>query len=245
MLLTFRRGLLVGVMAGLVTGAFHFFVSELFIQQALTFEVVPPGEQSVELFSRETQRAGLVAATALYGLSLGGLFGILYPLFAGRFQSASSWDNPIRLALAGFASLWLIPFLKYPANPPAVGNPETINVRTILYLSMIVTSVAAASVAWIIARRLKERGVVRHKRHLLIAGGYAAVLVVTYLLLPSNSDPIIIPAKLLWNFRLSSIAGQGLFWTLLGVGFALLTMRAERERVTMGAGDASLVPARN
>jgi predicted cobalt transporter CbtA len=244
MLPTFRRGLLVGLIAGLVTGAFHYWVSEPFIQQALRFEVLPPGEQSVEVFTRETQRAGLVAATALYGLSLGGIFGVIYPFIAKRFRSGTSWDIPIRVTVAGFACLWLVPFLKYPANPPAVGDPETINVRTALYLTMIAVSIASALLAWTASRRLSERGTQRHTRHLLVAGGYGAVVVAAYVLLPSNPDPITIPAKLLWNFRLASVAGQGLFWTVLGVGFALLSLRAEREPVAIGTSEPKLATAR-
>jgi hypothetical protein len=244
MLPTFRRGLLVGLIAGLLTGAFHYWVSEPFIQEALRFEVLPPGEQSIEVFTRDTQRAGLVAATALYGLSLGGIFGMIYPFIAKRFRSGTSWDNPIRVAVASFACLWLVPFLKYPANPPAVGDPNTINLRTALYLTMIAISVASALLAWTAARRLRERGTQRHTRHLLVAGGYGAVVVAAYVLLPSNPDPITIPANLLWNFRLASAAGQGLFWAVLGVGFALLSLRAEREPVSIGTSEPKLATAR-
>jgi len=42
------------------------------------------------------------------------------------------------LALAAFITIALVPMLKYPANPPAVGNPDTIGPRTGLYLSMLV-----------------------------------------------------------------------------------------------------------
>ena len=42
------------------------------------------------------------------------------------------------------AGMWLtifiIPFLKYPANPPTVGDPDTVVLRSILYLSFIAIS---------------------------------------------------------------------------------------------------------
>ncbi len=222
-----RRGLLAGLLAGLVTGAFHFWVSEPIIERALTYEVAPPGEHVVEIFSRDTQRVGLMAATALFGLSLGGIFGLLYPFVSRRLRTNAAWESSMRVALAGFASAWLVPFIKYPANPPAVGDPDTIGLRTAFHLTMIAVSIGAAIFAWMAARRLRSSKLKTHQRHLVVGTGYLAVLIAAHALLPNSPDAITIPAKLLWDFRVASVVGQALLWAVLGVSFALLTIRAE------------------
>jgi hypothetical protein len=226
-----RRGLIAGLVAGLVAGAFHFMVAEPLIEKALRYEVVPTGGESVEVFSRTVQRLGLLGATALYGAAIGGLFGFAYFFLAYRLRVGSTWERCLRLAAAAFAAVWLVPFLKYPTNPPAVGDPSTINLRTSLYLAMLAVSVAAAIGAWIASNRLLDRGLERHRRHLIIAGGYLGLISVAYILFPANPDPVSIPALLLWNVRLVSAAGQALLWGLVGVGFALLSLRAERGAV--------------
>lgn len=236
-----RRGLVAGLIAGVAVGLLFFILGEPQIERALEFEVVPPGEESVEVFSRTVQRTGLLGATALYGIALGGVFGFLYPFLAPRLRSRSAWDRSLRIALAGFAAIWLVPFLKYPTNPPAVGDPETINERTVLYLVMAAISLGAAVAAWIAARRLAERGVEPHRRQLLVGTGYLALIAAAYGLLPANTDPIEIPATVLWSARVVSAAGQALLWTLLGAAFGILTLRAER---VPGRAPASTQPLR-
>ncbi len=230
-----RRGLAAGLLAGIAAGLFYFVLGEPQIEKALRFEVVPPGEQSVEVFSRTVQRTGLFGATVLYGIALGGLFGFLYPFLARRLRSGSAWERSIRLALGGFAAAWFVPFLKYPTNPPAVGDPNTISERTSLYLAMLAISLAAAAGAWTAARRLAERGVERHRRQLAVGAGYLAVIAAAYGLLPANTDPIEIPAKVLWGARIMSGAGQALLWTLVGVAYGVLTLHAERRGSGVGA----------
>lgn len=238
MTVVLRRGLLAGLIAGFVAGLFFFVVGEPHIAQALRYEVVPPGAESVEVFSRTVQREGLLAATTLYGAAFGGVFSFLFAFLAPRMRSGSSWDRSLRLAAAGFVSVWLVPFLKYPTNPPAVGDPNTINERTALYLTMIAISLGAVVAAWMAARRLADRGVERHIRLLLVASGYVAVIGAAFALLPGNPDPITIPAKLLWSVRLTSAAGQALLWSLIGAVHGLLALRSERlEAAALPLGD--------
>lgn len=215
------RGLLAGLGAGLLLGIFHLLFSEPLIARALEFE---SGGPEAELFSRGGQQAGLVLAATLYGAALGGIFGLLWPVLARRLPSSTVWGSSLMLALIGFTTLWLIPFLKYPANPPAVGSPDTIGLRTAGYTGMVAISLAATALAWFTARRLS--GWKPHSRQLATGAEYLAVIVAAYALLPGTPDPIRIPADLIWSFRLMSLAGQALLWLTLGVGFGLLTMRA-------------------
>ena len=212
------------MVAGVLLGLFHLLFSEPLIARALTFEVPHPGQ---ELFSRGDQQVGLVIASSLYGAALGGIFGFAWTLLAKRLRSSSSWDSSLRLAVIGFGTLWLVPFLKYPANPPAVGSPDTIGLRTAGYTGIIGISIAATALAWATSRRLSKSS--PHIRQLVAGGEYVAVITLAYLILPGNPDPITIPADLLWSFRLMSAAGQALFWVALGVLFGLLTLRRDRR----------------
>jgi hypothetical protein len=234
-----RRGLLAGLAAGLGAGVFLFVVGEPSITQALRYEVVPPGEASVEVLSRTTQRLGLLAATGLYGVALGGVFALVAALLGPRLRAVSAWERSLRLAAAAFVALWLVPFLKYPSNPPAVGDPATIGLRSRLYLTMVAVSVAAMAAAWLASRWLTARGVDPAVRQLLVAGGYLLVVAVAFWLLPANPDPILVPAKVVWNARLASVAGQALLWALLGAGYGLLELRSERQATQGLVGQAA------
>jgi hypothetical protein len=227
------RGLLAGALAGLAAGIFYLVVGEPLIEKALAYETHAGG---TEMFSRDVQRIGLVAATTLYGLGIGGLFAVAFLLIAPRLRSGSPWERSVRLALAVFVAAWLIPFLKYPSNPPAVGEPGTAELRTNVYLALIGISIALLVVAYVVARLLEDRSVPIHVRLPAVAGGWALVLGLLFTLLPDNPDPVEIPATLIWNMRLASAGGQLLLWSVLGVGFGILL-----EGWLRRAGAAALV----
>lgn len=222
-----RRGMIAGVAAGLLAGVLQMVSGEPLIDEALQYEAA---QESAAVFSRGVQRAGLVAASALYGLVLGGILGLVYPLVAPRLRAGSTWERSMRIALAGFVTLWLVPFLKYPANPPSVGDPATIGGRTTWYLFMISVSLAATLIAMASLRRLAEQGVEAHQRQLAVGLGYLVAVGGAFALAPAVTDPARIPAELLWSFRMVSAAGQALMWTATGSAFALMTIRAERRR---------------
>jgi hypothetical protein len=214
-----------GLLAGIAAGTFHLAVAEPLIDEALRYEVASVGGGSPET-SRNAQRFGLFVATALYGAAVGGVFGSAYPRLARRLRTDSVWKGCLGGAAAAFTSLWLVPFLKYPPSPPGVGDPSTIGRRSVLYLVMLAVSVLGAVAAWVISGRLSDGGIESHRHRSWIAAGYAGVIFCAYLLLPSNEGQVPVPASLVWNFRLVSAAGQILLWGLLGVGFALLSLRA-------------------
>ena len=227
------RGLLAGAIAGLAAGLFYLVFGEPLIEKALVYEAHPAG---TEMFSREAQRVGLLAATTLYGVGIGGLFAVAFLLIAPRLRSGSPWERSVRLALAAFVGIWLIPFLKYPSNPPAVGEPGTAELRTNLYLVLIAISIVSLAGAYVTARWLDDRAVPVHVRLPAVAAGWALVIALVFTLLPDNPDPIEIPATLIWNMRLASAGGQLLLWSVLGVGFGVLLERWMRR-----AGAAALV----
>ncbi len=225
-----RRGLLAGLVAGLAAGIFYLIVGEPVVQQAIGFESFTPGPHAAEVFSRGTQRIGLLAGVGLYGVALGGVFGFLYALLEPRLKAATAWQRSLGLAAVAFASVWLVPFLKYPSNPPGVGEESTIGQRTRLYLAMVVLSVAASVGAWLLARHLERREVPPASRQLMVGAGYLAVILGLYALLPPFTDQIGVPASVLWDARRASAGGQALLWLVLGASFGWLSLWAETAR---------------
>jgi predicted cobalt transporter CbtA len=225
-----RRGALAGVAGGLAGALTLLAVGERSIAEAIDLEAAhaAPGEAHEELFSRTTQVIGGSLGLALYGLFLGIVFGIVFAAAQHRLGSGPAWRRARRLAGAAFVAVFLVPFLKYPANPPAVGDPDTVNQRTIAYVSMVAVSILAVLLAAVLHERLARRGVPEWYAQPVAALVWLATLAVAFVALPPNPDAIEVPADLLWSFRLASLGGQAAFWAVTGTAFAVFCARAER-----------------
>lgn len=228
-------GLLAGLCGGLLATGFSEVAGEPAVNQAINFEYTQakaagqPEEK--EIVTRGVQRSiGLLTAAAVFGVSMGGLFALAFAFAYGRVGRASPGRTALWLAAGAFVVVYLVPFLKYPANPPSVGDPDTIGRRTELYLAMIVCSLLAAVAAlriraWLGARRDPGTATV-------VAGlSYLAVVVAAGLILPGIHEvPKNFPATTLWRFREASIGMQAVLWTTIGVVFATAA-----QRVMVGA----------
>ena len=161
---------------------------------------------------------------------MGGLFGIAFAVAYGRIGSFGPRAAAGLLALGGFVSVQLVPFLKFPPNPPAVGNPDTIGHRTALYLLLLVISVLAALAAVSFGRRAAA-SYGNWNATLLAVGGFVALVVLAYVALPGVDEVAAgFPASLLWRFRLASLGTQAVLWTTLGLLFGALTERSLQYR---------------
>ena len=226
------RGLVAGLLAGLLAGLFALFVGEPPVDQAIAIEEAQaaaepePSEESP--FSRPAQKAGLFLATGVTGLALGALFALAYALTASYRPVRSPWTRSLALAGDGFLAVVLLPFLRYPANPPAVGDSDTVGARTLGWLAAIVIGLGAV----VLAAHLRERVLPRGRP--LADSAWAAVLVaalaLVFLVVPANPDQVSFPSTLLWEFRLTSLATSALLWAALGAAFGLLGERAVRSR---------------
>src|SRR5919202_3989753 len=225
-----RRGMAAGLLAGLLAGLFAFLFGEQFVESAIQLEQAA-GDQGGEIFSRSTQKIGLFFATGLFGVTVGGLFGLAYACFRDHLVSDSEWNRSLSLAGAIFVGSFLIPFVKYPANPPTVGDPATIGERTAFYLVVMALSLLVVLAAWYAARELRARGTDAPVRQLIVGLGVAVVVGAMFLALPAAPDPGDFPSGLLWSFRLSSAGTQLVFWVALGVAFGLLGERASRREL--------------
>ena len=178
------------------------------------------------LVSRAVQStAGLLTAVAVYGAAMGGLFALAFAFLYGRVGDIRPRLLALLLALAAFVAVYYVPSLKYPANPPAVGEPDTIALRTGLYLFMIADLARRNGVlgrAWQTARA-RFGGV---NATLIGAGVFAVIVVIAQLALPDiNEVPADFPAGVLWQFRMASLLMQAVTWATLGLVFGFLADR--------------------
>ena len=105
----------------------------------------------------------------------------------GRVAPFAARGTAALIGLLGFTAIYLVPFLKYPATPPAVGNPDTIQLRTGIYLALLVISIAAMVLAVLLQRRLLPTS--GGWNATLVAGAaYVVAMAVCYLVLPSINE---------------------------------------------------------
>jgi Probable cobalt transporter subunit (CbtA) len=237
----FVRGLLVGLLAGVLAGGFAFAVGEPQVDAAIALEEAAAAPESTRdaahsheeapLVSRTGQKGGLFLALALYGAAVGGLFGLAYAAVRGRVGRLS--EPALAMALSGalFLAIVVVPFLKYPANPPAVGNPDTIGTRTTAYLVMVVIGVVALGAAvW--AGRSVRSGAPGWARVGAVVAGFMVPVAVAFVAMPTVDEvPDGFPASLLWDFRVASLGTQVVLWGALGSLFAIVTERLASRAV--------------
>jgi len=224
------RGLLVGLAAGLLAFAVAVAVGEGPVQQAIDFEdllVQRSGDAAgPELVSRDVQSTlGLLIGTVALAVALGGIFALVYAYVYGRVGAAGPRVTAAVLAAGAFVTITLVPFTKYPANPPAVGDPATLDQRTLLFFTMTAITVLAAVAATRIRAQL--RGRVGAWDATILAGAlFLAVVVVAQLVLPAVHElPAGFPADVLYRFRVASIGISATMWLTIGLAFGAAAER--------------------
>ena len=239
------RGMLAGIVAGLLTFAFARVAGEPMVDSAISFEEkmsAARGEApEPEIVSRDTQAgAGLLTGVLAYGAAFGGLFALTFAYAYGRVGKFSARALSAWLALAAFVSVVLVPTLKYPANPPSVGDPETIGSRTGLFFLMIAISIAAMVFSLKVRKHLSAR---LGAWNASIVGGvvFVAIIAGVQIGLPTiNEVPAAFPAVVLWKFRVAALGMQTIMWTTIGLLFGALVERYERVVAGGGASDKSV-----
>jgi predicted cobalt transporter CbtA len=231
------RGMLAGILAALLATLFANIVAEPQIDLAIGYEashaahVAPHMDahamvEEEELVSRDTQKgAGLFTALALYGAAVGGIFALGFSYGYGRFGRIGPRSFALLLAGLIFLLVVVVPGIKYPQTPPAVGQHETVRIRTAAYFAMIILSIGSA----VIAAKLRS-AMARTRRgfdaSLLAIAAFVVMVALGQYLLPTIDEvPGDFPATLLWNFRVASIATQLILWTTIGITFGLWAER--------------------
>ncbi|ACM24984.1 CbtA family protein [Agrobacterium rhizogenes] len=236
------RGMLVGALAGILIFIYARIFGEPLVDWAIGFEekvAQAAGEASEpEIVSRATQAGvGLLIGSLIYATAVGGLFALVFAFVYGRISSLGARGTAALLAIAAFVAISLVPDLKYPANPPAVGNPDTIGARTELFFVMIVASIVGMIVAVGFGRRLVARYGSWNGVILAGIGYFVFIALIQYLLPPINEVPEQFSAIVLWQFRITSLGMHAILWATLGLAFGAW---AERDLPQVRYGRTAL-----
>lgn len=231
------RGLAAGLLAGLATFLVAHQLGEPPVEAAVALEQASnhhdtsttEAAEADPVVSRGTQRTwGLLTGSLAVGAALGGLVALGAAGAAGRVGRLRASAATAVVTVVGFVAVALVPFLKYPANPPAVGSAETIGARTEYYFVFLLVSVVTAVAAVVLSARTWPRlgtwGAV-----MLGTGTYLVVVTTVGILLPTVNEVRGFPADTLWYFRRASLLTLGTLWAALGVVLSGLVGRLERR----------------
>ncbi|MEV4555542.1 CbtA family protein [Kitasatospora sp. NPDC049285] len=220
------RGMLAGLAAGVVALVVAYFLGEPRVDAAIAFEESHSHEHGEELVSRTLQStAGLATGILIYGIALGGIAALAYCFALGRIGRFGPRATALLLSGAALVAVYVVPFLKYPANPPSVGDPDTIGRRTLLYFLLMVLSVLLAVAAVTFGKQLAPR-LGTWNATVAAVVGYLVVVGLAYVLLPAvNEVPEDFSATLLWQFRVAALAIQLTMWASFGLIFGHLAER--------------------
>ncbi|MGI0008809.1 MAG: CbtA family protein [Nitrosopumilaceae archaeon] len=206
-----------GFTAGLIHGLVNLVVVEPFLDSAIGIEnqnLFASGEaqdtpQFWEEFNtyRIWQKQGQILAGGILGLSIGALFGLVFAYSRHVLPGQNHVKKALTLAGMMLFTLFFIPFLKYPANPPTVGDPDTIVLRSLLYVGFVTLSGLGALAFSRIYKKIKN-----DSRKFAVPLGYAIYISVVFVLMPQNPDEILAPMDLVNGFRIASAATVTMFW---------------------------------
>lgn len=248
------HGLLAGLLAGVAAFVVAYTVGEPQVDRAIALESagatadhhhedgattsgsVPHSHSHDDAaISRTTQSTlGLATGTLAIGVVLGGLTGLLSAVGLGRLGGLRPAASTALVALLGAVSFSVVPFLKYPATPPAVGSGETIDSRTALWFGFVAASVLGVLAAVAVARWAARRwsGVPG-----TIAGAtaYVVVVAVAALAFPEVDELGGFPASILWDFRVSSLLTLLAMWAVIGAVLTALVDRTWRRQEAVAA----------
>ena len=239
-----KASVVAGLIAGAIVSGFHTLLIEPVIERAIALEEehsqAHGAAHAEPVVDRPAQRGPGARVHRLWrhlGSVAGGL-AVPHPrLAAGDLDARAVRGGTGRTAgLVG----GVVTLLKYPANPPGVGEPDTVGYRQALYLGFIGLSVVGTAMALGLFRLLHrpaEGSVPGRGRWLWVIAGYAIYTAAIYAVLPANPDPVEMPADLVWTFRLIAFAGLVVFWISLAGLFGWFA----RDRSTVEAGDGQLL----
>jgi predicted cobalt transporter CbtA len=224
--------LISGGLAGLVHGTINFAIVEPYLDQAIGLEneslfASGEAEDTLEFWAeyesyRIWQKSGQVLAGVILGLAMGSLFGIVFALSRNSLPGKNIVTKAIFLSGLMWFTLYLIPFLKYPANPPTVGEADTVVLRMILYVSFIIISGIGVIVFYKLLTKLNK-----NKKYFALIG-YAGLMAIAFIIMPDNPDEITAPMNLVNEFRFVSVLGVSSFWGSVGIILGLFWKKFDK-----------------
>lgn len=257
-------GLLGGALAGLASFAYARTQIAPLIAEAISYEeqrshaaAAAGGEHAHEheVFTRAVQEnIGAGVGTVMFAIITGALFAVALSIALATLKRHRVSADPrlvaVLVAVTGFVTTGLVPWLAYPANLPGMGEPETAGDRTTAYLTLIIASVALAAIAATAALRCAPR-VGGWPAAVGSVVGYLAAISTVVMILPSfretpsaitDSDGAVLfpgfPADLLADFRSDALICQALLWLVIAGSYAVLLPRVWATARTTSTGGA-------
>jgi len=205
-----------GFVAGTIHGAVNLAIVEPYLDKAIGIEnqnLFASGEAEntpqfwVEYNSyRDWQKSGQLLAGGILGMSIGALFGIVFAYSRNSLPKGHTVKKTFVLAAIMWFTIFLIPFLKYPANPPTVGDADTVVLRQTLYLLFIAISGFSAVGFFVLYKKLQNK----KKGFAFI--GYAVFITAVFFIMPPSPDEVTAPMDLVNGFRTMSVVAVSTFW---------------------------------
>jgi hypothetical protein len=262
------RGILAGAVGGVLAFVFARIFAEPLIEKAINYESgrdaaqtaldkaagLPTEPAEADIFSRTIQaNVGGGVGIILFGAAMGALFAVAYAIYLGRVGNLRPRTLALLVAGGGFLGFYLVPFVKYPANPPAIGHSDTIRERSGVYLVMVFASIAFLVLAAWLGQKLKPR-FGNWNASLLAGAAFVVAIGILMAILPAVretpqplTDPsgtIVypgFPADTLFGFRFYSVAAQLILWATIGLVFAPLAERLLRPPAVATRPDRAAV----
>lgn len=223
-----------GCAAGVIHGFVNLVIVEPYLDTAIGIEnrnMFESGEAQdtpqfwAEYYSyRAWQKGGQMLAGTILGTSFGALFGIVFVYAKNVLPGHHLVKKTIILSAIMWATLYFIPFVKYPANPPTVGDPETIVLRQTLYVVFMAISGFGALGFYQIYKKMNKKS--------LAFVGYAAFMMAVFVALPPNPDPITAPPELVNWFRVTSAIAVSVFWLAIALILGTLWQKFQPDKLT-------------
>jgi predicted cobalt transporter CbtA len=211
--------LIAGAISGTLLAIINQGIVEPYIDEAINIEnqnAIAQGEViNPQEFNdyRLWQKSGEIAAGTILGVSLGALFGVVFALTRNSIPGSNNKKKALILAGVMLLVIYIVPALKYPANPPAVGDPETIYYRESLYITILtISGLSALGLAFLYRKLGDKKG-----KQIVVPVIYIVIIAAAFMILPPNPDEITAPMDLVIGFRIASGLTMSAFWGLLGL----------------------------
>ena len=246
--------LVMGILSGLLVGGYFNVVNVPVMEWAITLEGVAAeaelaasGREAEEeggiIITLKQQRIGLVAGWAIFGVLFAAIYAGLYHLVRRATPGWSIWAWATIAGLLGFWAMYLFPQIKYPLNPPGVGEEGTLLARQGFQFLLMLLSLLAVVAAALVIKVINDsntQGLEKFLRYGGVAVAYAVVALVLSYVIPGNPDPTPewMPEALVILFRTFTHVAYLLFWMLLAVGVAGY-LRYQERGIKAGAPEAT------
>ena len=224
--------LVAGAIAGTIYGLVNLVLVEPYLDTAISIEnqhLFNSGKEQntpdfwAKYYSYSAwQKGGQIIAGSIFGLPMGALFGLVFGLIKNWLPRKNPITKSLFLALMMWTSLYMIPFVKFPANLPSSEGSETIMLRQTLYLTMLITSSIGALGFFVFYRKTGKK--------FISVIGYVGLVAVAFFIIPENPDSPQLDSQLIL-FRFATITAMTAFWISLALIFGVLWIKLNLDKI--------------